>query len=217
MATNPIIISRRQNLWGRIIAQLSRDLGAWLYVAVVLGLVSVLAFAYLAQASYVARQIDLMAKLEGDLDVLHEENGMLLLRIAKVEDMSRIKAEARAMGLGEATHIEYVVVVLDDPQPAAQGPPATLNPRRSGTPFAPGGEDPTGDARSSQSLANGATVVRSSVPREGEDAPAPEGPRLVSAIAQQFQRWISGGTAGRVGGTLSSQSGTDARSSQPNW
>ncbi len=190
MATNPIIISRRQNLWGRIIAQLSRDLGACLYVAVVLGLVSVLAFAYLAQASYVARQIDLMAKLEGDLDVLHEENSMLLLRIAKVEDMSRIKAQARAMGLGEATHIEYVVVVLGDPQPAVRAD-TTLN-----------------------SLANGATAVRSSVASEGNDVAAPEGLRLVSAIAQQFQGWISGGTAGRAGGTLSSQSGTK---SQPNW
>lgn len=173
MASNPIILSRRQSLWGRIIARLCRDLGAWLYVALVLGLVSVLAFVYLAQASYVARQIDLMVELEDMLDVLHEENSVLLLRIARYEEMPRIKAEARAMGLGDATHVEYVEVVLDDAGPAARGGMVQSSPT---------------------SRVNGG---QSQVTSEGVGVLSPEGLRFVSAIAQQFQSWISGSTAGR--------------------
>jgi hypothetical protein len=182
MATNPMIISRRQTIgtpyphlgvWGRLFARLSDELGAWLYVAVVLVLVSVLAFAYLAQASYVARQIEWMATLEQQLDVVHERNSMLLLSIAEAEDMPRIKAEARAMGLGEATRIEYLVVILDDLQPAAPGD-TPLTPR--------GGTD--------------LTRGRSSVTRAAANVAAPSSSRLVSTIAQQFQSWIDTPGAG---------------------
>ena len=166
MSSNPIIISRRQNPWGRAIAQLSRDLGAWLYVGVTLVVVSALAFVYLGQASYVARQIELMVKLEEQIHDLHEANNALLLQIAGHEDMSRIKAEARAMGFGEAQQVEYVVVVLDDasstvPKDAISG--------------------------LTSSAANGAP---SSVPLLGDRVPTTAGLRLASAIAQQFQSWI---------------------------
>lgn len=166
MSSNPIIISRRQNPWARAIAQLSRDLGAWLYVAGTLVLVSVLAFVYLGQASYVARQIELMVELEEQIDGLHEANNALLLHIAEHEDMSRIKAEARAMGLGEAKQVEYVVVVLD-------GVSSTV----------------PNDAVSSlaTSAANGA---QPSVQLLGDRVPTTAGLRLASAIAQQFQSWI---------------------------
>jgi cell division protein FtsL len=173
MASSQIVILRRQNWWGRTIDQLSRDLGAWLYIAVVLGLVSVLAFVYLAQASYVARQIDEMVKLEQELDVLNEENSALLLRIAKYEEMSRIKTEAKAMGLGEARHVEYVTVVLDDPIPALQGDVL------QGLP--------------SSVVSDG----QRSVPLQNDTPLATVGLRLPSAIAQQFQGWIGRGTAAR--------------------
>jgi cell division protein FtsL len=175
MASGPIIIPRRQNWWGRTIAQLSSDLGAWLYVAVVLALVSVLAFVYLAQASYVARQINEMVELEQQLDVLHEENSALLLRIAKYEDMSRIKTEAKAMGLGEAQHVEYVEVVLDDASPAPQGDVVRGLPTSA-----------VSDGQQSAPLQN--------------DMPlAAAGMRLPSTIVQQFEGWIGSGTAARDG------------------
>jgi hypothetical protein len=166
MSSNPIIISRRQNPWARAIAQLARDLGGWLYVAGTLVLVSVLAFVYLGQASYVARQIELMVELEQQIDDLHEANNALLLQIAGHEDMSLIKAEARAMGLGEAKQVEYVVVVLDD------ATSAVLKGAASGL---------------TTSAANGAP---SSVPLLADRVPTTAGLRLASAIAQQFQSWI---------------------------
>lgn len=171
MASSPIVISRRQNWWGRTIAQLSRDLGAWLYVAIVLGLVSVLAFVYLAQASYVARQIDLMVELEQQLDVLHEQNSVLLLRIAKFEEMSRIKSQATAMGLGQAKSVEYVEVVLDDASPVA--------PRDS----------------TQGSPTSGVHGGQSSGSLENQGLPATGALRFAPTIAQQFQGWIGRGTA----------------------
>jgi cell division protein FtsL len=173
MASSSVVISRRQNLWGRTIAQLSRDLGAWLYVALVLGLVTVLAFIYLAQASYVARQIDQMVQLETSLAELHEENSALLLRIAKYESMSRIKTEARAMGLSEARQLEYIEVVLDDAGPASQRDVVQ--------------DLPTSAVTGGQQFA--------SLPNE--PPPVVGVLRLAPTIAQQFQGWICGGTAGR--------------------
>lgn len=170
MASSSITIARRHNVWQRIVARLSRDLGAWLYVAVVLGLVSALAFVYLAQASYVAGQIDEMAELERKLDLLHEENNALLLRISRYEDMSRIQTEARAMGLGEAQQVEYVVVVVDDSGPVQWEDVV------SGLP--PG-------------------AVRGTLPSaslQNEGAPTTAGLGLAATIAQQFQGWIGAGT-----------------------
>jgi len=170
MASNPIVISRHQSPLGRMITQLTRDLGAWLYVGLVLALASVLAFVYLAQASYAARQIDLMVELEKQLVVLHEENSVLQLDIATYEEMSRIKTQARAMGLGEATRVEYIEVLLDEP--AAQG-------------------------KTSQSSAIGsANGGQSSAPQVWDGMSGWPGVQYVSVIARQFQNWISRGIVG---------------------
>jgi hypothetical protein len=175
MASSPIVISRRQNWWEHTVSQLSRELGAWLYIAVVLGVVSALAFVYLAEASYVARQIDQMVELEQELDVLHEENSALLLRISKYEEMSRIKTEAKAMGFAEPAHVEYVEVVVDDASPAAQSDAVQAAP------------------------SGGVTGGQQSTPVQ-DDAPlATFGLRLPSTIAQQFQGWIGIGTAAQEG------------------
>jgi hypothetical protein len=173
MASSPVVIDRHQNWWGRTIAQLSRDLGAGLYVALVLGLISVLAFVYLAQASYVARQIDDMVDLQNTLTVLHEENSALLLSVAKYEEMSRIKTEARAMGLGEAKQVEYIEVVLDDANPSSQGDMVRDMPTSAGN----GGQQ-------SVSLPNKVPLTVG-------------GLRLAPTIAQQFQGWIGAGTTAR--------------------
>jgi hypothetical protein len=175
MASSPVVVSKRQSLWGRTIAQLSRDLGAWLYVAVVLGLVTVLAFTYLAQASYVARQIEKMVKLEQRLGELHEENSALLLRIAKYEELSRIKSEAQAMGLGEAKHVEYVEVVLEEATPGPQGDAVR--------------ELPTGANSGGQQ----AVPPKYDTPLTIGSLP------LAPTIVQQFQGWIRRGTSGREG------------------
>jgi hypothetical protein len=98
-----------------MIAQWSRDLGMWLYVAALICLVSMLAFVYLAQASYVAGQMEQMVGLEYQVRTIKEDSNALLVCIARYEDLSRIKTEARALGLGEPKHVEYVEVVVDEP------------------------------------------------------------------------------------------------------
>jgi hypothetical protein len=173
MASSQVVISRRQNLWGRTVAQLSRDFGVWLYVGAVLSLVTVLAFVYLAQASYVARQIEDMVMLEHELDDVHEVNSALSLRIAKYEDMPRIKTEAKAMGLGEATRVEYLEVVVDDAGPGSQGDVIQNLPTG-----AIGGNQQSGLSQSGATYAVG-------------------GLRVAPTIAQQFQGWIGRGTAQR--------------------
>ena len=168
MASSPIVISRRQSSWARIIAQWFRALGAWLYVVLVLGLITAMVFVYLYQANYVALQIEQMVTLERRLDELHEQNSALLLRIAKYEDMSRIETEARAMGLGEATHVEYIQVVLDDA--------AARN-------------------ETTQGAATGSTYSTQPSGLRGDVLPTTGGSWVSSAITQQFQGWIGGGTA----------------------
>ncbi len=169
MASSPIVISRRQNQWARTIAQWYHGLGGWLYVVLVLAVITVMAFVYLYQASYVALQIDRMVALEERLDELHEQNSALLLRIAGYEDMSRIKNEARAMGLGEATHVEYVEVVVGGAAP------------RDGAVQ----ESPTGSTYGTQP---------SSLP-DDEALPRTGGSWVASTITQQFQSWIGTGMA----------------------
>lgn len=117
MASHPVVVPYRQSWLRRTAHHWYDTLGPWLCVLAVILVIALLAFVYLAQASYVARQIDMMAKLEKDRCKLHEENSALLLEIAQYEDVSRIKTEARAMGLGEPTRIEYVEVTVDDPLP----------------------------------------------------------------------------------------------------
>ena len=169
MATSPIVISRRQTLWVRTIAQWYHGLGAWLYVVLVLGLITVMAFVYLYQASYVAMQIDRMGALEQRLDELHEQNSALLLRIARYEDMSRIQNEARAMGLGQATHVEYVEVVL--------GGAATRDDVAH--------ESPVGSTYGAQPSAL----------LDQETLPTTGGSWVASTVARQFQGWIGKGAA----------------------
>jgi cell division protein FtsL len=175
MASSPVAISRRQNWWQRTVSQLSHELGAWLYIAVVLGVVSALAFVYLAEASYVARQIDQMVELEQELDELHEQNSALLLSISKYEEVSRIETQAKAMGFGEPAHVEYLEVAVDDASPAAQG---------SAVQGAPSGAVSGG---------------QQSAPLQDDSPLAAAGLRLPSSIAQQFQGWIGMATAAQEG------------------
>ena len=92
----------------------SAEVRPWLYVIASLCLVSLLAFIQLSQASLVSRQIDVMESLERDVLVLRQRQNLLRLQIAEYERMPRIKQEARALGLGEAQHIEYVRVPAVD-------------------------------------------------------------------------------------------------------
>ncbi len=65
-AGGPMAESRNENLLGQALSQLSDDLRRWLYV-LVLCLVSVLSFLYLAQASCVAKHIAEMETLDNDV------------------------------------------------------------------------------------------------------------------------------------------------------
>jgi len=114
----------------RAISEPADDLKRWLYVLVLLVLVSLVAFLYLAQASYVAKQTEEMKALESNLRELKKDNNALLLRIAQYEQMPRIEQEARALGFGEPEHIGYVEVVLDEPAPLLGGEaaPDSLSP-----------------------------------------------------------------------------------------
>ena len=98
----------------------STEVRPWLYVIASVGLVSLLAFIQLSQASFVSRQIDVMESLERDVLVLRQRQNLLRLQIAEYEQMPRIKQEARALGLGEAHHIEYVRMPAVD-APTARG------------------------------------------------------------------------------------------------
>lgn len=94
--------------------QQSQDLTQWLYVLALLCLISLLAFLYLAQASYVAREMDATGTLETTIQVLKKENNKLRLEIALKEDSVRIQQEARAMGFVVPQQVEYVEVVLNE-------------------------------------------------------------------------------------------------------
>jgi hypothetical protein len=171
MASSPIVISRRhhEGLWGRTIAQWFRGLGAWPHVLLAAALVGAMASVYLYQISFVERQIDQMVRFESDLADLNQRNNELSVSIAGYEDMSRIKTEARAMGLGEATHIEYLDVVLDGS---------------------------TAQDHVIQGLsASAASAGQSSAWLEDETLPTSGGSWVASTIVQQFRGWIDRGTA----------------------
>ncbi len=108
-------------LLGGALPWLSADVGPWLYVLAALFLISLLGFVHVGQASYVARQVEDMGKLESQLYELKHRNNTLRLRIAQREQMPWIKQQARAMGFSEPQHIEYVEVWVDEPPPAAGG------------------------------------------------------------------------------------------------
>ena len=106
---------------GGTMAQLSYDVGLWLYVLVLLCMVGLVAFLSLAQTTSVAKQVERMESLEGELRQLKWDNNALLLQIVQYQQMLRIQQQARAMGLSEAEDIEYVEVVLDQPDTSSGG------------------------------------------------------------------------------------------------
>ncbi len=100
--------------------RVSADVRPWLFVIAALCLVSVLAFVQLSQASYVARQLDEMSRLESDMLAIRQRNNTLRLKIAEYGRMPRIVQEARALGLGEAERVEYVAVSISGMPATAQ-------------------------------------------------------------------------------------------------
>ena len=117
-----------QAVFGEAIPQLSHDVGPWLYVVALLCLVGLVAFLYLAQTTSVAKQTEEMESLEGELHRLKWDNDALLLQIAQHQRASRIKQEAKAMGLGEADQVEYIEVALDRPDVSLGGDMAERSP-----------------------------------------------------------------------------------------
>jgi hypothetical protein len=132
MASNRIAVSRnrlsldsalRQPISGQATSWLSMGIGPWLYVLATLCLVSLLAFAHLGQASYVANQVEEMETREQDLQILKQGNNALRLEIAHFEQMDRIVREAQSQGLGKPEHIEYVEAPVSELEsPEGEGP-----------------------------------------------------------------------------------------------
>lgn len=164
MASSPIVISRRSNLWERTVAQWIRGLGVLPNVALGVSLVVLMGSVYLYQVGVVERQIDEMVRLETDLAELNLQNNELSVSVAGYEDISRIKSEAKAMGLGEATHVEYLEVVLDGSTGQSQ--------------MLPGLSAPAGSA------------VQPSAWVEDKTALIGGGSWVTSTIMQQFRSWI---------------------------
>jgi cell division protein FtsL len=108
-------ITRSGGALGQAGRRLPSEVGPWLYILLLLCLIGLVAFLYLAQTASVAKRIEEMESLEEDLRDLKRDNNALLLQIAQRQQMSRIKQEARAMGLAEAEHVEHVEVMLDQP------------------------------------------------------------------------------------------------------
>lgn len=93
----------------------AREASQWLHALVLLCLVSLLAFLYLALASSVAREIETTATLETNIQSMKEANNKLRLEIVLKEDLTRIQQEAKAMGFVTPQHMEYLEVVLKEP------------------------------------------------------------------------------------------------------
>nr|MBC7245870.1 hypothetical protein [Chloroflexota bacterium] len=107
----------------------------WFYALALLCLISLLAFLYLALASYVANEMDATGSLEATIQALKKENNKLRLEIVLKEDPARIQQEARAMGFAEPQHVEYVEVVLNEP--VVSSPDAASNSQQSSVADAP--------------------------------------------------------------------------------
>jgi hypothetical protein len=123
MASNRIVSSRHHARFNSSFAPplvreasalLSMGIGPWVYVLTALCLVSLLAFAHLGQASFVANQVEEMENLERELQVLKQQNNALRLQIAHSERMERIVQQAQSLGLGKPEHIEYVEAPLSE-------------------------------------------------------------------------------------------------------
>jgi cell division protein FtsL len=106
---------------GEVIPRLSPDAGPWLYLLALFCLLSLVAFLYLRQTTSVVKMIDEMEDLEQQRRHLNWDNNALRLQIASRQPIARIQQEARAMGLGEAEHIEYVEVQWDEPGSGVDG------------------------------------------------------------------------------------------------
>jgi len=119
MSSGPMTV-RSDSVLERIMAPLWKKLGVWVFAPILITVVSALVFIYLAQASYVATQMELMTRREEELHQIKQTISDTRLKIARYEDIDRIKAQARAMGLGEPESIEYVqVIVPEGPVPDA--------------------------------------------------------------------------------------------------
>ena len=118
---SPIAAVLTRDLWMPYVTRRLAEVGRWSSLLVAVGVLCLLAFVQLGQASYVARQIDAMQMLENELISLKQTNNSLRLRIAEQELPARIRAEARALGLGEAQDVEYVAVTLVETSAAAGG------------------------------------------------------------------------------------------------
>jgi hypothetical protein len=111
---------RSDSVVERIMAPWWKNLGVWVYAPVMIIVVSVLIFIYLMQASYVAGQAETMAELEQELHTVKQAISQTRLKIAAHEGVERIRSEARAMGLGEPDHIDYIEVLVASAQPEDQ-------------------------------------------------------------------------------------------------
>lgn len=118
MSSGPMTV-RNDHVLEKIMAPWWKNLGVWVYAPILIIVVTALTFVYLAQASYVATQVELMTKREQQLHEVKQAISGTRLKIAHYEDIDRIRAEARAMGLGEPSSIEYVEVTVLDPLPNA--------------------------------------------------------------------------------------------------
>ncbi len=106
---------------GEVIPRLSPDVGPWLYLLALFCLLGLVAFLYLRQTTSVVKLIEEMEYLEQQRRHLNWDNNALRLEIARRQSIARIQQEARAMGLGEAEHIEYVEVQWDEPVSPVDG------------------------------------------------------------------------------------------------
>ncbi|MBC7261681.1 MAG: hypothetical protein H5T63_06675 [Chloroflexi bacterium] len=111
-------------LSGKVGLRQSREASQWLYVLALLCLISLLAFLYLALASYVAQEMETTATLEATIQSVKEENNKLRLAIVLKEDLTWIQQEARKMGFAEAQRVEYLEVVMDEEAVAATSMPS---------------------------------------------------------------------------------------------
>ena len=115
MADGPMTV-RSDNVVEKIVAPWWKHLGVWVYAPVVLIVLSVLAFVYLMQASYVASQVETMSNLEQELHQIKQAISETRLKIADHEGLERLQAEAREMGFRAPESVEYIEVYLPAPQ-----------------------------------------------------------------------------------------------------
>lgn len=92
----------------------TRETLPWLYALALLCLVSLMAFLYLALASFVASEMETTGTLEATIQSIKEANNKLRLDIVLKEDLARVQQEARAMGFVTPQHVECLEVVIEE-------------------------------------------------------------------------------------------------------